>query len=205
VQRWVPPYAHVVHILALVVAAVTLASPFGSAEASAIFDEPGGLTVEISVEVSGTFSAVLVRPFSSYEELPPTALVSREDGRWSGYVVVPTAEDWSIVFDAIAPDGGEVRSDTSTLTELGVDPVVISAPPVAPVGRDGIGAGRFWLFGGIVLALGALGALAWWTFGGAPTEPDVSIGPANQLRTDVGEPSSGQPPEGGVGGPSDAN
>jgi hypothetical protein len=165
-----------VHLAATILAAMTLASPFGSAEASALSVDPGGLTVEVSVTVAGVPAAVLVRPFSSYEELAPTALVLDADGVWRGYVVVPTSENWSIVFDAIDPDGHADRSETVTLTDLGVDPAVVSGPPAAPTGGGGLDAGRLWLFGGIVLALAALGAIAWWTFA-PPPGPDAPVDP----------------------------
>jgi hypothetical protein len=156
-----------VHLVLAILAAVTLAAPFGGAEAAAVAEADGAVTVEISVAVSESYSVVLVRPFSSFEELAPTALTDRGDGTWGGFLVVPTAEDWSIVFDGIAPDGSASRSETTSLTALGVDPVVVEAPPVAPLPSRSIDATTIWLLVGVVLALAALGALAWWTFGGS--------------------------------------
>jgi hypothetical protein len=166
-----------VHLVLVVLAAVSLAAPFGAAEAAAVAEADGAVTIEISVAVSETYSAVLVRPFSSFEELAPTALRDRGDGTWGGFLVVPTAEDWSIVFDAIAPGGGSSRSETTSLTALGVDPVVVEAPPGAPLPSRSIDATTVWLLVGVILAMAALGALAWWTFSGsssdgAPVEPE---------------------------------
>lgn len=152
-------------LLVAALLAVTLASPFGSAQATAI-DDSDGLTIEVDVAVVGTWVTVLARPFSSFEELPPTALFDRGDGTWGGEVRLPSAEDWSIAFDAIDPDGETERSDSATLTALGVDPVVVDAPPHAPVPSRPIPVSTWWLVAGIVLALAALGALAWWTFSG---------------------------------------
>ncbi len=177
------------HLL-LAMASVVLANPFGIAEAAAIADDDG-LTVEMSVAVSGTFSVVIVRPFSSFEQLPPTALVDRGDGTWGGLVALPSAEDWSIVFDAIDPEGEAFRSDTTTLTALGVDPVVVAGPPEAPVPSRGIDASAMWLITAVVLAMAALGALAWWTFAGDRAEGDD---PASD--TDAGPPADGDPGQG---------
>lgn len=155
------------HLVLAVLAAVTLAAPFGGAEAAAVAEANGAVTVEITVAVTESYSAVLVRPFSSFEELAPTALTNRGDGTWGGFLVVPTAEDWSIVFDGIAPDGTASRSESTTLTALGVDPVVVEAPPTAPVPSRSLDATTVWLLVGVALAMAALGALAWWTFGGS--------------------------------------
>ncbi|MFV1971349.1 MAG: hypothetical protein ACC683_10150, partial [Acidimicrobiia bacterium] len=100
------------YLLAVLVM-VVLAPPFGAVEGKAVSDE-AGLTVEITVEVDRTFEAVLVRPFSSFEELPPTALVAIDADTWGGQVTFPTAENWSIVFDGLEAEGEASRSDTVT-------------------------------------------------------------------------------------------
>ncbi len=130
----------------------------------------GGVSVEMSAELGRSAAVVLVRPFSSFEGLPPTALRDRGDGTWGGFVVFPTADNWSIVFELIDPDGSTVRSDTTDLIALGVDPIVVAGEPTAPVPRRAINATTWWLIGGVALALAAIGALAWWTFG--PDQPD---------------------------------
>ena len=149
-------------VLSALVAAVVLAAPFGEATAAAI-DDRDGLAIEVSVEVGTPSEAVLFRPFSTFEELPPTALRNLGDGRWGGVVVLPTAEDWFVAFEAIAPEGETTRSDTTTLVELGVDPVVVSGEPAAPVGSS-IPTSTWWLIVGAVVGIAALGVLAWWTF-----------------------------------------
>lgn len=178
--------------ITIVLLAVVLAVPFGRAEAAAV-DDTDGLVVDVSVEVDGEWSVVLVRPFSSFEELPPTALVDRGDGVWGGRVRLPTAEDWSIVFDAIDADGDAVRSETTTLTAMGVDPVVVEAPPSTPVPSEPIPATTWWLIAGIVLALAALGVLAWWTFSDREGDLGEDEGPAG----DGGD--GGDDPVDGVG------
>ncbi|HSJ70187.1 MAG TPA: hypothetical protein VLA29_00890 [Acidimicrobiia bacterium] len=188
----------IVHLL-LVLASVVLSSPFGTAEATAIADDDG-LTVEMSVAVSGTVSVVIVRPFSSFEQLPPTALVDRGDGTWGGLVVLPSAEDWSIVFDAIDPDGEAFRSDTTSLTALGVDPVVVAGPPDAPVPSRGVDASTLWLIAGVLLAAGALAALAWWTFAGTGDGGDEAANDTDTIATSDEEPGQGsqKPPDRGA-------
>jgi hypothetical protein len=159
-------------LFAAVLLAVTLAPPFGTAEAAAVSDV-GGLTVEMSVELTRSTDVVLVRPFSSFEELPPTALRDRGDGTWGGSVVLPTADNWSIVFELIDPDGSTARSDTTDLIALGVDPVVVAGEPTTPIPKRSIDATTWWLIGGVLLALAAIGSLTWWTFGAdQPDETD---------------------------------
>ncbi len=150
---------------------VILAPPFGHAEGTATSDI-GGLTIEVSVELTRSTEIVLVRPFSSFEELPPTALLDRGDGTWGGFVVLPTADNWSIVFEAIDAEGNVARSGTTTLIELGVDPLVVAEEPAAPLPRRHISATIWWLVGGVVFAAAALGALGWWTFASDATKDD---------------------------------
>ncbi|MEN8041442.1 MAG: hypothetical protein ABFR95_08055, partial [Actinomycetota bacterium] len=149
------------HVFSLI-AILVLSSPFGVVEGRAV-DDTNGLGVEISVEVDRTFEAVLVRPFSSFEELPPTALTPMDDGTWAGYVLFPTAEDWQIVFDAFEAEGETFRSESVTLTDIGVDPLVVAGEPAEPV-NEGFDRSTLWLVGGIGLALAALAALTYWTF-----------------------------------------
>ena len=155
-------------LLALV-ALVVLAPPFGAAEGRAVSDE-GGLVVEITVKVDRTFEAVLVRPFSSFEELPPTALVAMDPDTWGGLVTFPSATDWSLVFDGLEATGEAFRSDSVTLTEIGVDPIVMTGEPARLPSRSIDGA-TWWLIAAMVFALAAMAALAWWTF--APETPET--------------------------------
>lgn len=156
-------YAGLVPYLLSIIALVVLAAPFGAVNGRAVSDD-GGLVVEITVEVSRTFEAVLVRPFSSYEELPPTALTPLDADTWGGFVVLPTAENWSLVFDGFEASGEVFRSESVTLTMIGVDPVVVKGEPIPLRTRD-VHASTRWLIGAMVFALGAIGALTWWTFG----------------------------------------
>ena len=153
-----------VFIVALI-AMVTLPAPFGGAEAGAIsLDE--GMTIEVIVEVDGPYTIVLAQPFSSSQQLPPTALSDLGDGSWGGFVQLPSAANWNIVFDAFESDGTTVRSDATTMLELGVDRVVVSGEPVVPQGEGLFSGNSVWLMAAVFLILGALGALAWWTFSG---------------------------------------
>jgi hypothetical protein len=167
-----------------VVAMVVLASPFGVVEGKAVSDDDG-LSVEITVKVDSTFEAVLVRPFSSFEELPPTALAPLDNDTWGGSVTFPTAENWFIVFDGHDPDGTATRSDSMSLTDIGVDPVVVAGEPVERARRT-LDSSTWWLIGAVVAALGALAVLAWWTFGGDGDQPNSSDpdGPSGELSDD---------------------
>ncbi len=160
------PVAYVLAVIAIVV----LASPFGAVEGKAVDDE-SGLTVEITVEVDETFEAVLIRPFSSFEEIPPTALAPLDDDTWGGLVTFPTAENWLIVFDAHDSQGTATRSEAMSLTDIGVDPLVVAGEPARLPGR-GLDSATWWLIGAVTAALAALAILAWWTFSGDSKDPD---------------------------------
>lgn len=174
-----------------IIAVLVLASPFGVVEGRAVSDEDG-LTVEITVEVDKTFEAVLVRPFSSFEELPPTSLVAVDEDTWGGLVTFPTAEDWSMVFDGLEADGNATRSEAMTLTAIGVDPLVVAGTPAPLPGRS-LDAGTWWLIAGMVTALAALAALAWWTFAPDSSDDhsrDTEKADADDGTTEVSEPGS---------------
>jgi hypothetical protein len=145
--------------------AVLLSSPFGIATATAI-DDSNGLTVEVSVDFSGDAVAVIARPFSDFEQLPPTALLARPDGTWLGWVELPTAQNWQIAFEAFEPDGVSTISEGSTLIELGVDAVVITSEVEGPLPtKPLLPSGAIWLIAGVVSMVAALILLAFWTFG----------------------------------------
>ena len=155
-------------IVAWLVAAVILTSPFGEASATAI-DDSDGLVVEVSVEYDTDASAVILRPFSDFEELPPTAMAAQPDGTWFAWVELPTAQNWQIAFEAFKPGGGSNISDGTSLVELGVDPVVIESEIVAPLpGAPLIPKGSWWLIVAIVVGILALGGLAYWAFAADP-------------------------------------
>lgn len=187
-------------IIALL-AGVVLASPFGVAEASAI-DNSHGLTVEMTVAYDPSATAVIVRPFSDYEELPPTAMTLREDGTWIAWVVLPTSQNWKIGFEGFPAKGGSELSETTDLLAMGVDAVVLTSPDPAPLPpKPLIPEGSFWLIVGALLAVAALGALAWWTFsdhatddGQPTTDPGMTEGEAT---TD--QPSNPDDSEAGPG------
>ncbi|MFV1971957.1 MAG: hypothetical protein ACC683_13260, partial [Acidimicrobiia bacterium] len=72
--------------------------------------------------------------------------------------------NWSIVFDGLEAEGEASRSDTVTLTDIGVDPLVVADEPAPRVGRS-LDASTWWLIASMVFAVAALAALGWWTFG----------------------------------------
>ncbi len=151
--------------LLAILTVVVLTSPFGTAAATAI-DDTKGLTVEVTVEYSRSAVAVIARPFSDYEELPPTALVEGTDGAWIGWVELPTAQNWQIAFEAFESDGTATLSDGSTLIELGVDEIVIASEVEGPLPSEPwLPAGSIWLIVGIVSMVAALVLLSFWTFG----------------------------------------
>ena len=151
--------------LLAILAAVLLTSPFGTATATAI-DDSDGLTVEVTVEYTGEAVAVIARPFSDYEELPPTALVEDSDGVWIGWVELPTAQNWQIAFEAFEQDGVSALSDGSSIVELGVDEIIIASEVEGPLpSKPLLPSGSIWLIVGVVSMVAALVLLSFWTFG----------------------------------------
>ena len=182
-------------ILALI-AMVTLGAPFGDATAGAISLD-NGMTIEVIVEVDRSFDVVIARPFSSFEELPPTALSDLGNGSWGGFVTLPTPENWSILFDAFETDGTTFRSDTTDLLAMGVDKVVIAGDPLPPASGAGWPVATVWLALAVVLIFGSLAALTWWTFSGDPDGEDLEGEPPD-VGEDVTDPEvDGAPHEGG--------
>lgn len=134
-------------LMALILAlSVTLAPPFGEAEARAV--EAGfGLVVEVTVVVEDGASAVLVRGIGVTGELDPIALSDLGDGRWGGRLNLDGKENIQVAFEAIRVDDDAVISDLHTLEELGVDPAVLGearsiVDTTAPSGSSGSG---WWL------------------------------------------------------------
>ena len=120
----------------------------------------------MTVEYSGSASAMIARPFSDFEELPPTALVEESGGTWIGWVELPTAQNWQIAFEAFELDGVSNLSDGSTLIELGVDEIIIKSDVEGPLpSKPLIPAGSIWLIAGVLAMVAALVLLAFWTFG----------------------------------------
>ena len=165
--------------LLAILAAVLLTPPFGTATATAI-DDSDGLTVEVTVEYTGEAVAVIARPFSDYEELPPTALVQSPDGVWIGWVELPTAQNWQIAFEAFEQDGVAALSEGSTLVELGVDAIVIASEVEGPLpSKPLLPAGSIWLIVGVVSMVAALVLLSFWTFGSLGDSGDDEEGDVN--------------------------
>jgi hypothetical protein len=142
---------------------VTLAAPFGDAEARAL-EIDSGMTIEVSVLVDGGRSAVLARAVAVAGELPPVAMADQGDGRWVGILRLSGREDVQVAFEAIDGGGQSEISDLTTLTDLGVDPAVISPtrPTQLPLQEPGP---NWWLLGGIAAGSAALVLLAVWAVG----------------------------------------
>ena len=178
-----------VSILIAILASVVLAAPFSTASAAAV-DDTDGLTVEITVGYPSGGEAVIARPYSSFEELPPTAMADLGNDVWGALVRFPTAENWSVAFEAFPAGGSSTVSEGATLLELGVDPVVIAIDVGAPVPANPlIPDGSWWLIVGIGLAFAALVALAFWTFAGGRTVDDEQL-PAGDPAAEEIEPTT---------------
>ena len=158
--------------LIALIAAVTLASPFGEATGSAIGDTDG-LLVEITVDYDSAAEAVIVRPYSDFQELAPTAMTPTPEGVWIAWVDLPTAQNWQIAFEAFDADGTTNLSEGTNLLSLGVDPIAIDTGPVEPLpSQPLIPDGSLWLIVAVVFAVVALAVLAFWVFSPDPAEGD---------------------------------
>ena len=180
-------------VVVVLVLSVVLGAPFGEAEARAL-EIDTGMTIEVSVEVDSGRSAVLARVVAFAGELPPVALVDQGDGRWVGILRLSGREDVQVAFEAIDADGSSEISDLSTLTELGVDPAVVSPtrPTTPPAEEPGP---NWWLIGGTVAGIAALVLLVVWAVAGAADKRSGE--PDDTADVEEREPSS-EPEEGEV-------
>ena len=186
--------------------AVPLPAPFGDAEATAlVVSEDGSAVLDVSVEVSGTPAAVLVRGIGLVDELPPVALSPRGDGTYGGIVELRTTVGVFLGFEFIPAGGGaSTVSELHTFIELGVDPAaLIGATPARPAGTTPpssaiatpAGGGGAW--GWLALAAGAAGValLVVWLSMGKRDRVDTLSGKAvNSVNADqesTSEPESG--------------
>ncbi len=153
-----------VPLLLAILLSVTLTPPFGEAEARAL-TVTGAITIDVSVEVEGAPTTVIARITGLAGELPPQALVERGGGIWGTIIRLTGREDVLIAFEYIDADGTTTISDSSRLTELGVDPAVIApnlptTPPPEEPGIDPL------LVAGVAAALGALVLVGFWAGSG---------------------------------------
>lgn len=171
---------------------VVLGAPFGEAEARAL-EVNTGMTIEVSVEVDGGRSAVLARVVAFAGELPPVALVDQGDGRWIGILRLSGREDVQVAFEAIGAGGATDISQLSTLTELGVDPAVVSRtrPTVPPPPDPGP---NWWLIGGLAAGIVAVALLVWWVFSGSVDKRSNNPDNTKDVDETGGDPGSGAEP-----------
>jgi hypothetical protein len=157
-------------LIAAVLLLVPLSAPFGEASATAVSLDDG-LRLEVSVEVEGSPTAVLVRGVASgATELPPVALSNQGGGVWGGIVEIPIIENILLGFEFIPTRGSATVSELHTLTELGVDSAVFSVDrPATTSGDDDnplvTAEGRRWGWLGLAAGAAALTLLAFWTIG----------------------------------------
>ena len=186
--------------------AVPLSAPFGDAEATAlIVSEDGSAVLDVSVEVSGSPAAVLLRGIGLVDELPPVALSPRGDGTYGAIVELPTTAGVLLGFEFIPAGGGaSTVSELHTLIELGVDPAaLIGATPARPAGTTppsspistAVGGGGAW--GWLALAAGAAGVallVVWLSMRKRDRVDIVSENAGNSVNADqesTSDPESG--------------
>jgi hypothetical protein len=147
----------------MILLTVTLTSPFGAAEATAI-DAGPPLEVTMTVKVEDAREAVLVRMVSVAGELDPVAMVPREDGAWGVTLRLTEREDVLVAFEAIPAEGESAISESHRLSELGVDPAIfaIEATSSTAPSEDAAPVGVGWLIAAVAAAVVAVGLVAWW-------------------------------------------
>jgi hypothetical protein len=157
---------------------VTLAAPFGAAEARATDVGDGGMTLEVRVEVNAPATAVLVRGVdpSGQNELPPVALSDLGDGTWGGIVELPVVENIRLGFELIPASGPATVSELRTLVELGVDAPIfhLDEPATSTAASEEPASHRspVWVLLALVAGFGALGLVALWTWWGRGSRED---------------------------------
>jgi len=160
------PYRGAVAFVLFLVA-VTLAPPFGVAEATALEAGPP-FVVSVTVTVSGEPEVVLMRPISAAGELPPVAMVARGEGEWGGVLRLTAREDLHLAFEVLQREGTTVISDPSTLVDLGVDPAVftLASPTTTTDAGASLPTGFGWLAAAVVAVVGSIAAVAVWAGAG---------------------------------------
>ncbi|MEN8234073.1 MAG: hypothetical protein ABFR89_04045 [Actinomycetota bacterium] len=176
-------------LLAVLMLSVTLAAPFGEAEARAL-EVDSGMTVEVAVEVDGGHTAVLARVVAFAGELPPVALIDQGDGQWLGVMRFTGREDVQVAFEAIDAAGKSDISALSTLTEMGVDPAVISASrPTRPPDEE---PGPNWLLiVGVGAGVAALLLVFVWALSGGLDKRSENFDNSGDVDRSMEEPEQG--------------
>lgn len=120
-------------VLALVLLlSVTLAPPFGEAEATAVSWTDATVVLDVRVEVDGIAEVVLVQPYGldsqPLDALPMSLL---DDGTWGTLAEMPRVSGVRLGFEVFAGTSRE-QSTIHSLVELGVDPSVFVGADVPP-------------------------------------------------------------------------
>jgi hypothetical protein len=151
----------------LLLAAVTLGGPFGSASAELLEREPATMTIDVEVEVEVTVQAVVAHLSFDQEPELKLPLLDRGDGVY-GLTTQLAPQNYVVVFDAIGPGGGLSRP--VTLHELGVG-LVSGSGGSSTTEAEGFSDATQrvgWL--AMAFAAASLSALAVWVLGGRDAE-----------------------------------
>lgn len=146
-----------------VLAAVTLAAPFGSASAELLDREPTVMTIDLEVEVQVSVQAVVAHLNFDREPELTIPLLDRGGGVF-GINTELAPRNYVVVFEAVGPDGG--LSAPATLHQLGVD-LVSGTSGTATTKEEGLTdttRRTGWL--ALAFAAASLSALAVWVLGG---------------------------------------
>ncbi|MGH8944926.1 MAG: hypothetical protein ACRDVL_02110 [Acidimicrobiia bacterium] len=151
----------------LLLAAVSLGGPFGSASAELLEREPSAMTIDLEVEVEVSVQAVVAHLSFDGEPELRLPLLDRGDGVF-GLTTQLAPRNYVVVFDAIGPGGG--LSQPVTMHQLGVN-LVSGTGGSATTEAGGLSGGTQrvgWL--AMAFAAASLSALAVWVLGGRDDE-----------------------------------
>lgn len=161
----------------ILVAAVELGGPFGSASATAESLDSDSVLVDLEVEVTASAQAVVAHLGLPGEPELVLPLLDRGNGVF-GLRTELERKDYSVVFELIGAAGASSLSETVSLSRLGAD-LGESEVPGGPIeNADDDLSDETQRVGWLALALGAasLSALAFWVLGdrekAAPAEEE---------------------------------
>lgn len=160
-------------IALLLLAAVEIGDPFGTAVATVKELDEETMTIDIEVQVRGTVDSVVMHLSFGGRSVGVHPLLDRGNGSY-GVETVLEPLNYQVVFEAVGQDGG--ISDPVSLTRLGAEltPESETTTTASTVGNGLSPATQ--RMGWLALALGAaaLSALAIWALGGNGRRSDSS-------------------------------
>lgn len=157
-------------LAAALVAAVVLGGDFGVASATGEPAVGNRILVDLEVEVLTTADVVVAHLIQPGQDQETISLSGGSDGIFRGAATVPKV-DIVVVFEAVRGPGDSSLSTPATLTELGLDRVLLGdlTPPIeeSVASPPGPSVGVPLLIA-IVSGVLSLALIIWWVWSGSP-------------------------------------